>query len=128
MAKKILWLLTIATLFVNCGTNIEQQNLDIYVTGRVINQNNYGIPGINVYVQRGKWGNYVGPSYENYEILTTNASGNYNYTVKNDTYVYRICCGVPPGYTLIGEGCKDVNHSIFEGHTLPNNINFKLNQ
>ena len=129
MVKKILMLFLIAILSVKCSKNDnEKQNLDINVTGKVTNQNNVGILGVNIYIERGKSGNFVGPNYTTYETLTTNADGNYSYLVKNDTYTYKICCGIPSGYTISGDNCKAVDHSIINSQTVPNNINFKLTQ
>lgn len=128
MVKKILMLFVIATLCLNCSGNDEQQNLDINVTGKVTNQNNAGVGNVTIYVQRGKIGNYAATVYEQYETVITNSSGNYSYLVKNDTYNYKICCGVPTGYSIVGESCTEVNQSIVNSHTVPNNINFKLTQ
>jgi hypothetical protein len=128
MFKKIIMLLVIATLSLNCSTDHEGQNLDISVTGKVTNQNNVGIIGISIYVYRGRSGNFVGPVYELYETLTTNSNGNYSYLVKNDTYTYEICCGIPFGYFISGDNCQSVNHNIIDSHTIPNIINFRLTQ
>jgi hypothetical protein len=125
MIKRLFSLLIIAILTLNCTSN-EKQNLDISVTGKVTNQNNVGIPGVSIYVQRGLPGYYVATSYENYEILTTDSSGNYSYIVKNDNYSYRICCGTPAGYTIVGEWIVEVNQNIIDSHTVPNVINFRL--
>lgn len=125
MVKRIITLLIIAILTINCTPN-EKQNLDISVTGKVTNQNNMGIPGVSIYVQRGLPGYYVATSYENYEILTTDSSGNYSYIVKNDNYSYRICCGTPSGYTIVGNWMVDVDQSIINSHTVPNVINFRF--
>ena len=128
MVKKILMLLVIATLSLNCSVNDEKQNLDINVTGKVTNQNNVGVANVTIYVQRGKIGIYAATIYEQYETVITNSSGNYSYLVQNDTYNYKICCGVPTGYSIVGESCLEVNQSIVNSHTIPNNINFKLTQ
>jgi hypothetical protein len=125
MIKRLFSLLIIAILTLNCTSN-EKQNLDISVTGKVTNQNNVGIPGVSIYVQRGLPGYYVATSYENYEILTTDSSGNYSYIVKNDNYSYRICCGTPSGYTIVGNWMVDVDQSIINSHTVPNVINFRF--
>lgn len=128
MMKKILLLFVIATLSLNCSGNDEKQNLEINVTGKVTNQNNVGVGNVTIYVQRGKTGNYVATAYTQYETVITNSSGNYSYLVKNDTYNYKICCGVPTGYLIVGESCTEVNQNIVNSHTVPNNINFKLTQ
>jgi len=128
MVKKILMLFVIATLNLNCSGNDEKQNLDINVTGKVTNQNNVGVGNVTIYVQRGKIGNYAATVYEQYETVITNSSGNYSYLVKNDTYKYKICCGVPTGYSIVGESCTEVNQSILNSQPVPNNINFKLTQ
>jgi hypothetical protein len=128
MVKKILMLFIIATLFLNCIGNDEKQNLDINVTGNVTNQNNTGVGNVTIYVQRGKIGYYAATVYEQYATVITNSSGNYSYLVKNDTYKYKICCGVPIGYSIVGKSCIDVNQNIVNSHTVPNNINFKLTQ
>ena len=125
MIKRLFSLLIIAILTLNCTSN-EKQNLDISVTGKVTNQNNVGIPGVSIYVKRGLPGYYVATSYENYEILTTDSSGNYSYIVKNDNYSYRICCGTPSGYTIVGNWMVDVDQSIINSHTVPNVINFRF--
>lgn len=128
MVKKILVLFIITTLCFNCSGNDEKQNLDINVTGKVTNQNNVGVGNVTIYVQRGKTGNYAATVFQQYEIVTTNSSGNYSYLVKNDTYNYKICCEIPIGSSIIGESCTEVNQSIVNSHTVPNNINFKLTQ
>lgn len=128
MVKKILMLFIIAILSINCSINDEKQNLDINVTGKVTNQNNVGIGNVTIFIQRGKTGNYAATVYEQYQTVITNSSGNYNYVVKNDTYNYKICCGIPAGYSIIGESCSKVNQSIINSQTIPNHINFKLNQ
>ena len=128
MLKKILMLFLIATLSLNCSGNDEKQNLDINVTGKITNQNNVGIGNVTIYVQRGKTGNYAATVYAQYETVITNSSGNYSYLIKNDFYNYKICCGVPTGYSIVGESCTKVNHNIINSHTVPNNINFKLTQ
>ncbi len=128
MVKRILLLFVITILTINCSPNDEKQNLDISVTGKVTNQRNIGIAGVSIYVQRGLPGNYVATNYNNYEILTTDSSGNYSYLVKNDTYCYRICCGTPAGYTIVGDWIVDVDQSIINSHTIPNVINFKFTQ
>ena len=128
MVKKILMLIVIATLNTKCSKNDEKQNLDINVTGKVTNQNNVGIENVTIYIQRGKTGNYAATIYEQYQTVITNSTGNYSYSVKNDTYNYKICCGIPTGYSIVGESCTNVNQSIINSQTVPNNINFKLNQ
>ncbi len=95
---------------------------------KVTDQNNKGIANVTIYVQRGKTGNYAATVYEQYQTITTNTSGNYNYLVKNDTYNYKICCGIPTGYKIVGESCTPVNHSIINSQTVLNNINFKFTQ
>ena len=121
-------LFVITSLALSCSRNGEKQNLDISITGKVINQNNTGIGNVTIYVQRGKTGNYAATSYEQYQTVLTNSSGNYSYLVKNDTYNYKICCGIPTGYSIVGESCIAVNQSIVNSQTIPNNINFKLTQ
>jgi hypothetical protein len=125
MAKRMFLLFIITILTINCTPN-EKQNLDISVNGKVTNQNNVGIPGVSIYVQRGLPGYYVATSYENYETLTTDSSGNYSYTVKYDNYSYRICCGTPTGYTIVGNWIIEVDQSIINSHTVPNIINFRF--
>ena len=127
MVKKILILFIITTLSVNCSKNDEKQNLDINVTGKVTNQNNVGVENVTIYITRGKTGNYAATVYGQYETVITNSAGNYNYIVKNDTYNYKICCGIPAGYSIVGESCTKVNQSIINSQTIPNNINFTLN-
>ena len=125
MIKRLFSLLLITILTINCTPN-EKQNLDVSVTGKVTNQNNVGIAGVSIYVQRGLPGYYVATSYVNYETLTTDSSGNYSYTVKNDNYNYRICCGTPAGYTIVGNWIVEVDQSIINSHTVPNVINFRF--
>src|SRR5690606_17599883 len=111
--------------FLNCR-NEEKQNLDISVSGKVTNQNGTAVPNVKVHAYRGKIGNYAPTIYSDYEFVTTDSNGNYKYTVKNDTYMYKICCEVPSGYTTVTPGCKEVDHSIIDSHTVPNVINFTL--
>jgi hypothetical protein len=128
MNRKILILFIIMSLcFISCQ-NDDEQNLDISVIGKVTDQNNNGIADVSIYVQRGRTGNYVATVYNQYVTLTTNSSGNYSYLVKDDTYNYKICCDIPSGYTINSESCKAVNHSIISSQTVPNIINFQLNQ
>lgn len=124
----ILFLILITSLnfLGNCRGDGEKQNLDIYVSGKVTNKNGAGISNVNIYFQRGKIGNYAATVYSNYETVTTDNNGNYQYTVKNDTYVYKICCGIPSGYISSTPGCKEIDHSIIDSHTTPNVINFTL--
>ena len=111
--------------FLNCR-NEEKQNLDISVSGKVTNQNGTAVPNVKVHAYRGKIGKYGPTIYSDYEFVTTDSNGNYKYTVKNDTYRYKICCEVPSGYTTVTPGCKEVDHSIIDSHTVPNVINFTL--
>ncbi|MCK8143438.1 carboxypeptidase-like regulatory domain-containing protein [Flavobacterium sp. I-SCBP12n] len=126
--KKILILFIVATLSLNCSSDNEKQNLDINVSGRVTNESNVGVGNVTIYIQRGKIGNYTATVYEQYETVLTNSSGNYSYLVKNETFQYKICCGIPTGYSIVGQSCTDVNQSIVNNQTVPNNINFKLSQ
>lgn len=127
--KKIVILLIcvfLITLLQNCR-NDEKQNLDISVSGKVTNQNGTGIPNVKVHAWRGKIGNYAPTIYSDYEFVITDNNGYYSYTVKNDTYQYKICCEIPNGYTSVTPGCKEVDDSIIDSHTIPNVINFTLN-
>ena len=120
-------LLAIITLNLNCSTNGENQNLDINVIGKVTNQNNIGVGNVTIYIQRGPLNSSYGPTnYNNYETVKTNSDGNYQYLVKNDSYSYKLCCGIPTDYTSVDEFCKFVDHSIINSKTVPNIINFKL--
>ncbi len=128
MVKKFLILFVTATFFLNCSTSEEKQNLDINVTGTVTNQNNVGIEGVTIFVQRGKPGGFVATQYNTYDTLTTNSNGSYSYLVKDDNFSYQICCGIPAGYTISGSNCTAVDHSIINSHTIPNKIDFELTQ
>jgi hypothetical protein len=125
--KKVI-LIFVVTITLSCSKNEEKQNLDINVTGKVTNQNNTCVGDVTIYIQRWKTGNYVATVYEQYQTVITNSSGNYSYLVKNDTYNYKICCGIPTGYSIVGESCTNVNQSIINSQTVTNNINFKLTQ
>ena len=110
---------------ISCSTS-ETQNLDINVSGKVTGQNNEGLEAVTIHIQRGKIGQFAATSFNNYQTTTTDESGNYKYVVKNDTYVYRICCEIPDGYTIVGQSCKEVDHTIQNSQTIPNVINFKF--
>lgn len=125
--KKILFLLLIAVISLySCRGEGEKQNLDISVSGKVMNEKGIGVSDVTIYIQRGKIGNYAATVYSNYETIKSDINGNYKYIVKNDTYVYKICCELPSGYVLVTPGCKEVDHSIIDSHTIPNIINFEL--
>ena len=128
MLKKFLILFFVTSLVANCSKSDDKQNFDIIVTGKVTNQNNTGIGNVTIYVERGQTGNFAATVYQQYETVVTNSSGSYSYIVKNDNYNYRICCGIPTGYSIVGESCTQVNQSIINSQTVPNNINFKLTQ
>lgn len=98
------------------------------MTGTVTDQNNIGVAGVTIYIQRGKSGGYVATQYKTYETLTTNSNGSYSYVVKDDNYNYQICCGIPISYTISGANCTAVNHNIINSHTVPNKIDFELTQ
>lgn len=81
---------------------------------------------MKIHALRGKIGNYAATNYSEYESVITDNNGNYSYTVKDDYYVYKICCEVPSEYTNVSPHCQEVDHSIIDSHTIPNNINFTL--
>ena len=98
MKKKIFILILLLSFsFISCEKK-EEQNLDINVVGRVTNQNDVGIENVTIFIQRGKTGNYSATVFEQYQTITTNSYGIYNYLVKNDGYNYKVCCGIPSGY------------------------------
>lgn len=129
MLKNLLLLfVTINLSLISCQKD-DEQNLDITVTGKVTNQSNVGVGDVTIYIQRGALNSNYGPTnYISYETVKTNSSGNYQYLVKNDKHSYKLCCGIPSGYTSVDEFCKFVNHSIVNSKTVPNIINFKLEQ
>lgn len=127
MQQLLFLFMTSLALLIGCRGDGDKQNLDINVSGKVTNQNGTGIPNVKVHAWRGKIGNYGPTIYSDYEFVITDNNGNYSYTVKNDTYIYKICCEVPSGYTSVTPGCKEVDHSIIDSHTIPNVINFILN-
>lgn len=125
--KNFLLFLSIISFSLNsCIGEEEKQNLDINVTGRVMNESGLGISNVEIYIRRGNIGHYIATSYSDYEIITTTVNGNYKYTVKNDTYVYQICCELPSGYSSVTPKCKQVDHTIINSHKVPNVINFEL--
>ncbi|HRP90221.1 MAG TPA: hypothetical protein PKX92_09285 [Edaphocola sp.] len=125
--KKILFLLLIAAISLySCRREGMKQNLDISVSGKVMNESGTGVSNVTIYIKRGKIGNYAATVYSNYEMIKSDINGNYEYTVKNDTYVYKICCELPSGYVSVTPGCKEVDHSVIDSHTIPNIINFVL--
>ena len=127
MLKKLLFLSVIVTLNFTSCQNDDGQNLDINVTGKVTNQNNTGVGDVAIYIYRGDINYNYGPThYHIYDTIKTNSSGDYQYLVKYDSYSYKICCGVPAGYTSVDEFCKFVNHNIKNSQTVPNIVNFKL--
>ena len=128
MKKKIFILILLLSFsFISCEKK-EEQNLDINVVGRVTNQNDVGIENVTIFIQRGKTGNYSATVFEQYQTITTNSYGIYNYLVKNDGYNYKVCCGIPSGYSMDGENCTNVNNSIINSNTILNTINFKLTE
>ncbi len=128
MLKNFLLLCLVINLsLTSCQKDDEQKNLDITVTGRVTNQNDVGVGDVTIYIQRGALNSNYGPTnYISYETVKTNSNGNYHYIVKNDNHSYKLCCGIPQGYTSVDEFCKFVNHNIINSQTVPNIINFKL--
>ena len=109
MRQKLASLFVIILLsFISCHKE-EEQNLDISVTGRVVNQSNVGVGNVTIYIQRGKPGNYSPTNYVQYQTVTTNASGNYNYLVQDDSYPYQICCDIPAGYSSVDQSCTFVH-------------------
>ncbi|WHF52096.1 hypothetical protein QGN23_02185 [Chryseobacterium gotjawalense] len=120
-------ILIISLIFLsNCRGDGDKQNLDIHVSGKVSNDKGVGISNVKIYFQRGKWGNYAPPIYTTFETVTTDNNGNYQYTIKNDSYVYKICCELPSGYNSVTPRCKDIDYSVIHSHTIPNVINFTL--
>ena len=127
MFKQLLSLSVILIFSLTSCQGGDDQNLDIYVTGKVTDQNDIGVGDVSIFIQRGgNHSNYGPTSYNNYETIKTNLNGDYRYIVKNDNYSYKLCCGIPPGYTSVDEFCKFVNHNIINSHTIPNIINFQL--
>lgn len=123
----ILLLFIITNLTLSSCQSDDGQNIDITVRGKVTNENNEGVPNATLYIQRGKLNDSYGPTYySQYTTVTTKSAGNYQYLVKDDKYSYKICCGVPSGYTSVEELCKYVDHTIKNSQTVPNIINFKL--
>lgn len=126
MIKKLFILVVIMNLSLTSCKKIEVQNLDINLFGKVSDQNGNGIANVTINIVRGKWGNFTGPVYQQYQTVTTDISGNYSYLIKDDGYTYKICCEVPSGYSISGESCTNINHSIINSRPVPNNINFTL--
>ena len=126
MIKKMVLLFLLATFSVSCSTSDDEQNLDINVYGKVTNEYDVGIANVTIYIQRGKYGGYVATNFQNYDTVVTNAAGTYSYVIKEYGYNYRLCCGIPTGYTIVEENCKDVNANIIDSKTQPNYIDFKL--
>ena len=126
MIKKMVLLIVFAALSFSCSTNGEEQNLDIYVYGIVKDENNVGVGNVTIYIQRGKYGNYGPTSYTAYDSVVTTSDGNYSYIIKEFHYNYRVCCGIPPGYSIEEGNCTDVDDSIIDSKTIPNYIDFQL--
>ena len=126
MVKRLFILVTIMNLSLTSCKKIEVQNLDINLSGKVLDQNGNGVANVTINIDRGKWGNFTGPLFQQYQAVTTDISGNYSYLIKDDGYTYRVCCKAPFGYSFSSESCVDVNHSIVNSRPVPNNINFTL--
>lgn len=123
----ILFVILNSLCFGSCRKT-EVQNFDFIVSGNVTDENNIGIPDVIIGIERGK-ANLFNTSYENYDTVITNASGDYSYTVKKEAgYIYKLCCGTIPGYYVVGEVCKHANDQIIDGKSLPVTINFSLAQ
>ncbi|MBF2092056.1 hypothetical protein H1R85_05985, partial [Flavobacterium psychrophilum] len=51
-------------LNIKCTKNNDvKQNLYINVTRKATNQNDIGIAGVNIYLERGKSGSFISPNY-----------------------------------------------------------------
>ncbi|SFH76981.1 hypothetical protein [Halpernia frigidisoli] len=117
-----------ASIFIFCTScrTEEKQNLDVNVSGNVAKQNSVSISDVKILITRGKSITYFPAIYKAFDSLTTDKNGNYSYIVKDDGYEYKVCCGVPQGYSSVSPNCKDVNKSIVNSHTVPNIINFTV--
>ncbi|MBC7555512.1 MAG: hypothetical protein H7195_00960 [Chryseobacterium sp.] len=122
---KILIFLSVLIYCVSCR-NEEKQNLDVNVSGNVAKQNGVSISDVKILITRGKTISYFPAIYKAFDSLNTEKNGNYSYIVKDDGYEYKICCGVPQGYSSVSPNCKDVDKSIVNSHTIPNIINFTV--
>ncbi|ATA72921.1 hypothetical protein CGC49_06305 [Capnocytophaga sp. H4358] len=118
------FLLAICCAILGCSS--KEQDLRIYVSGKVSNESGEGISNVKIQILRGKIGHYAATRYSNYETIHTNHKGEFNYTIQNDTYVYKICCELPSGYESVTPSCKEIDHSIVNGGTIFNVISFKL--
>ena len=124
MIKKLLIVIVIINLSLSSCQKNELSKLDLNVFGKVTDQNGNKIPYVTIQILRGKYGNFVGPTYQQYQTLTTDKDGSYKYLIKDDSYTYRICCYPPSGYFMMTESCVSVNQSILNGQRVPNNIDF----
>ena len=126
MKNYFLFIFASISIFCTSCRNEEKQNLDVSVSGKVSNQNKTGVTDVKILVTRGKTVTYFPAIYKSFDSLTTDKNGNYSYIVKDDGYEYKICCGIPSGYSSVSPNCTDVNKSITDSHTNPNIINFTL--
>lgn len=117
-------LLAIFCVILSCNT--KEQNLDISVSGKVSNESGEGVSNVEIYISRGKIGHYAATRYSDYKTIRTNSKGEFHYIVEDDGYVYRICCGLPSDYKVVTPSCKKIDHSIINGRTNHNTINFTL--
>lgn len=116
-------LFIISTISLNsCRSDNEKQNLDINVFGNVSGTD---LSIVKIFIQRGKFGNYAPPNYSNFETIYT-VNGYYKYVIKDDGFTYQVCCELPDGYSYVTPGCKEVDHTIINSKTIPNQINFIL--
>jgi hypothetical protein len=117
----------LALSFFSCKKQTAEQNLDITVTGQVVDQNNNGFQNATILVSRGKGGLFVNPTYEKYDSVKTNVQGMFNYVVKKDEYTYQICCAIPSGYNGVTGNCLKVQLEVSNGVAVnPPALVFKL--
>lgn len=123
MFKSILLLLTISVILISC---YKPQNLDISVTGQVLDQNNRGVANVTIYIDRGVRESMWPASYNKYDSVLTNLDGKYSYLITEYKGYYKVCCKIPSQYSTLDQFCKEVDQTIIDGKTIPNIINFRL--
>ena len=125
---KILFLsVTISCLFTSCYKD-KNPNLDIKISGQIMDVNSGGIANVTVYIDKGKSGNFMASTFSRYDSVLTNSEGKYFYLIKQKQFhgSYRVCSDTPPGYSKLEIMCKVVEVEYLKDGMIPNVINFNF--
>jgi hypothetical protein len=125
MLKLISILILSSVTLVSC---YKPQILDISIAGRVIDENDKGVPNVTILIDRGTRESMWPVSYNRFDSVITGANGEYSYLITEYNYYYNVCCRVPSQYSTVEPYCKEVERTIIDSKTVPNIISFRLMQ